>query len=131
VSVTILATGFKTNPNQLLQPKKEPRKFNLEEENVVNEPEETDFREEETNVEEVLFETEEKEVSQKNTIKPEPPKKDKSEREQIRFASKMKREKKKKEKAEEPVTQSSIDNWFYKNFGLGRLFEDDDQSLEE
>ena len=29
VSVTILATGFVTNPNQLLQPKKEPEKFNL------------------------------------------------------------------------------------------------------
>ena len=31
VSVTILATGFVTNPNQLLQTKKEPEKFNLNE----------------------------------------------------------------------------------------------------
>jgi cell division protein FtsZ len=31
VSVTILATGFKINPNQLLQPRQEPEKYNLEE----------------------------------------------------------------------------------------------------
>ncbi|NCB07485.1 MAG: cell division protein FtsZ, partial [Bacteroidia bacterium] len=29
ISVTILATGFKTNPNQILQSKKEPEKFTL------------------------------------------------------------------------------------------------------
>ncbi len=42
VSVTILATGFKTNPNQLLQPKKEPEKFNLagEQEKKIIIPEE-------------------------------------------------------------------------------------------
>jgi cell division protein FtsZ len=45
VSVTILATGFKTNPNQLLQNKKEPEKFNLEKEEAVNIEEKTEEEE--------------------------------------------------------------------------------------
>ena len=64
VSVTILATGFIQNPNQLLG-KPEPEKFNL------------------------LKETE-----------------------------------------EDTVTESNVDNWFYKNFGLGKLFEEDSDSKE-
>ena len=47
------------------------------------------------------------------------------------FSRKKKHETKKKIKKDEPVTEPSIDNWFYKNFGLGKLFEDDDQSMDE
>jgi len=37
---------------------------------------------------------------------------------------------KSKAKRNEPVTESNVDNWFFKNFGLGKLFEDDeDQPL--
>jgi len=48
------------------------------------------------------------------------------------FSEKRKEKKKKaKDKSREPVKQGSIDNWFYKNFGLNKLFDDEDQSLEE
>ena len=40
----------------------------------------------------------------------------------------MKKDKKKKRK--ETANQGSIDNWFYKNCGLSRLFDDEDQAIE-
>ena len=48
------------------------------------------------------------------------------------FSKKKRRRKQKKNiSADEPVTEPSIDNWFYKNFGIGKLFEeDDDQPLD-
>ena len=57
-------------------------------------------------------------------------KKEKERRERTSF-SRIKKNKKKKNKKKETVSQGSIDNWFYKNFGLSRLFDDEDQSLED
>jgi cell division protein FtsZ len=124
VSVTILATGFVTNPNQTLQPKKEPEKFELEEETqpetveeLVDEaPLNTIFDEEEGNE----FESVESDIF---TVK------QKGEKEKISATRKEKRRKKRKEKVDEPVTDSNIDSWFYKNFG--KLFNDgDDQPMD-
>ena len=42
------------------------------------------------------------------------------------FSRKKKKEQKKKAKSEEPIPEPSIDNWFYENFGIGKLFKDDD-----
>lgn len=130
VSVTILATGFKTNPNQLLQPKEEPEKFNLEEEKEK----ETALLEEsvdskEMEPAEVVFETEMEGNGRKIVAGSVGSKSGKGDREEIPV-SKKRKVRKKKAKADEPVNQGSIDSWFYKNFRLGRLFEDDDQPLE-
>lgn len=129
ISVTILATGFVTNPNQLLQPKKEPEKYNLEAE--LSE-------QEQNNMEPVEVETESGEENYLLGIEPSENKKmtapvseKKNTKEKSLFSTKRKKKKKKKEKADEPVAESNIDNWFYKNFGLGKLFEDDDQSLDQ
>ncbi|HKL31362.1 MAG TPA: cell division protein FtsZ [Tangfeifania sp.] len=133
ISVTILATGFVTNPNQLLQPKKEPEKYNLEAEEAEQADEnqepvevEADSGEEQYFLKDDTAENNrsEKSVSEKkSTIK--------TITDKPLFSTKRKKKKKKKEKADEPVGQNNIDNWFYKNFGLGKLFEDEDQSLEE
>ncbi len=135
VSVTILATGFVINPNQIMQPKKEPEKFGLDEDlndnmdeedteevNFVTEQEEeNDFVYESANIDE-----EEKELEEEVFVRPM-----KISTEKSIFTRKKKKETKKKIKKDEPVAEPSIDNWFYKNFGLGKLFEDDDQSMEE
>ena len=42
------------------------------------------------------------------------------------FSRTKDRSRNRKKKTDEPVTEPGIDNWFYKNFGLGRLFNDDD-----
>ena len=133
INVTILATGFVTNPNQLLQPKKEPEKYNLEAEEAEQADEnqepvevEADSGEEQYFLKDDTAENNrsEKSVSEKkSTIK--------TITDKPLFSTKRKKKKKKKEKADEPVGQNNIDNWFYKNFGLGKLFEDEDQSLEE
>jgi cell division protein FtsZ len=128
VSVTILATGFVTNPNQVLQPKKEPEKFGLGE----------DWEEEmnEFNAEEINF-VPETENEDNLTFKPDGPEEEvfvrpkKISSEKSIFNRKKKKGPKKKVKKDEPVAEPSIDNWFYKNFGLGKLFEDDDQSMDE
>ncbi len=127
VSVTILATGFVTNPNQLLQTKKEPEKFNLNErkeqpvkkEAVIHLFDETD---------DVQHEEENYEEEEEVTAKPQ-----KVYAEKSLFSRTKKRSLKKKKKVDEPVGQhSNIDNWFYKNFGIGKLFEDDEgQSLDD
>ena len=132
VSVTILATGFKTNPNQLLQPRIETEKYNLGDER----PEEITFTEESQNPNELEpeevcsepltergkkhsffgsgFSIKEEKNREKKTI------------------SKNRKENRKREpdKTKEPVKQGSIDSWFYKNFGLNKLFDDEDQPLE-
>ena len=128
VSVTILATGFKTNPNQLLQDKKEPEKFNLENKEAVNIEEKTE-EEEDDKFEVVFIEKEEDNFNQQLKVKTEKKSKDKSGHEKSFFSSRKK--KKKRKKVDEPVAESNIDNWFYKNFGLGKLFEDEDQPMEE
>ncbi|QGY43370.1 cell division protein FtsZ [Maribellus comscasis] len=137
VSVTILATGFVTNPNQILQPKKKPEKFDLvekqEEEPVLEEQKkEEEFVSERKKENKIVFEPEnkddekEEELKEKVYIKPK-----KEATEKSIFGRKKKKEPKKKVKKDEPVAEPSIDNWFYKNFGLGKLFEDEDQSMDE
>ncbi len=127
VSVTILATGFVTNPNQLLQQKKEPEKFNLNAGKEKTVQQEESFFDEtvesQSEVESYELEEEEEVIEQPQKVYAE----------KSLFSRKKKRDQKKKKKVKEPVTQpSNIDNWFYKNFGIGKLFEDDEgQSLDE
>ncbi|MBN1984966.1 MAG: hypothetical protein JW761_01615, partial [Prolixibacteraceae bacterium] len=136
VSVTILATGFVTNPNQILQPKIEPEKFGLEEE-PEEEPNdvitgETQFVPENKKESTILFEPEEESEDDEVELEEEVfVRKQKVSAEKSIFSRKKKHETKKRIKKDEPVTEPSIDNWFYKNFGLGKLFEDDDQSMDE
>ena len=117
ISVTILATGFDTNPNRVLQPKSETEKFDLDKEpqadisQEIKEPEEQERFEDEPNdkVEDVVDE-------ETIIIQPQKPKPNKGRR--------TKRRKEKKD--DEPVKESNVDNWFFKNFGLGKLFDDDE-----
>jgi cell division protein FtsZ len=134
ISVTILATGFITNPNQTLRPKVEPEKFDLhqkvkQEELVEEQPdfpfndilEEENDEEAKENVHEFEFE-----VEKQPTVK--------REKEVIKtttFMERLKGKEKPKAKRNEPVSESNVDSWFFKNFGLGKLFEDDeDQPLK-
>jgi cell division protein FtsZ len=127
VSVTILATGFKTNPNQLLQPREEPEKFNLgESETTLSDELE---KEQELEPEKILMEAHYENLKNQNNEVPADSKKEKVRREKTSF-SRIKKDKKKKNRKKETVNQGSIDNWFYKNFGLSRLFDDEDQSIE-
>jgi len=119
ISVTILATGFETNPNQLLQPKKEPEKFPLEKEKENgNYKEDLEYKveSESSQIDEIKLDEELEEVkeSSKSFFS-----------EKSIFPKKKNKKVRKVKKKEEPVEQSNIDNWFYKNFGLGKLFEDD------
>lgn len=127
VSVTILATGFKTNPNQLLQPREEPEKFNLDESETTLSDELE--KEQELEPEEILMEAHYENSKNQNSEAPADSKKEKVRREKTSF-SRIKKDKKKKNRKKETVNQGSIDNWFYKNFGLSRLFDDEDQSIE-
>lgn len=121
ISVTILATGFDTNPNSILQPKPETQKFELEEEQEKEE--ETNFIFDEEDHEEDLIRIE---MEEEETIIVSPPSFDHSR------PKKEKREKRRKERSrkDEPVSESNVDNWFFKNFGLGKLFDEDDQSMD-
>ena len=123
ISVTILATGFVNNPNKILQPRKEPEKFNLDQQS---------YREEKT---EVVFEEDKSFTIQDEKFEPEPEfemgmmseKVVENERKPERTSvfSSSARAEKKKNKAAEPVSDN-VDNWFVKKFGLSRLFDDDD-----
>jgi len=127
VSVTILATGFVTNPNQTLQPKKEPEKFELEEEETQSE--EVEELVEETPLNAIFDEPEEEENEFEQVNEDIFTVKQKGEKEKITVSRREKRKKKRKEKVDEPVTDSNIDSWFYKNFG--KLFNDsDDQAMD-
>jgi cell division protein FtsZ len=134
ISVTILATGFITNPNQTLRPKVEPEKFDLHqkakpEEKFQVQPEfefndiSAEGKEEvnEENVHEFEFEVETKS----------PVKREKEVIKTSTFFERLKGKEKPKAKHNEPVSESNVDNWFFKNFGLGKfLEEDDDQPLK-
>ncbi|NQU55363.1 MAG: cell division protein FtsZ [Bacteroidetes bacterium] len=130
VSVTILATGFVQNPNQTLQPKIEPEMFELEKEpkkeqveEVVEDTFESPFlneTEEDTNELEPL-----EDAAEVFTIK------EKVVKERPSFTRRKSRTEKRKEKTDEPVSESNVDNWFFKNFGLGKLFDDgEDQPMD-
>ncbi len=127
VSVTILATGFKINPNQLLQPRKEPEKYNLEQEEQASVyAAEIESTEEE--LEEAFVETEPVQENEKKLFTSAGPGNENELKTENSYSQNKKQRKLKQKK--QAVSSGGIDNWFYKNFGLGRLFEDDDQSLE-
>ena len=120
ISVTILATGFVTNPNRVLQPKQETQKFDLDEEQKKErEKNFAAFQFDDEPVEEPVTVDEEPE----ETIIVRPPT-------ESTFRKKEKREKKEKKRKNQPVTESNVDNWFFKNFGLSKLFDEDDQSMD-
>jgi cell division protein FtsZ len=135
ISVTILATGFKNNPNQILQPKKEPERFGIQEEDLAENEITDDFIEENEEVvlaqefsSEPEFEIEEEKELELETFAV----KKKVTTESRSFLKRNKRAEKRKVKENEPVSESNVDNWFFKNFGLGKLFEEeeDDQTME-
>lgn len=135
ISVTILATGFNNNPNQILQPKKEPERFGLHQDPSELEEEENQEEKEEF----VLNEKSDFDIQSDDKAEVEEKMKKQSfvvtenvSAESRNFLKRNKKTEKRKVKAGEPVSESNVDNWFFKNFGLGRLFEedDDDQSLE-
>ncbi len=130
ISVTILATGFITNPNQTLQPKTETKKFDLNQpekkEELLVEQQDDFFRNHFSNQEEVDNEAElELEIeSESNSNRGSISSKSNS------IIERIKGKDKKIQKTPKPVPEPNVDNWFYKNFGLGKLFEDDeDQPL--
>lgn len=127
ISVTILATGFVNNPNQILQPKKETEKFDLEDKKETVEIVD-DFNhhlslEEEEEQDELEF------AEKQNEILSNP---EKVIKENPSYIKRKIRAEKRKRRADEPVPESNVDNWFFKNFGLGKLFEDDneDQAMD-
>ncbi|MCF6357680.1 MAG: hypothetical protein L3J54_07725, partial [Draconibacterium sp.] len=131
VSVTILATGFVNNPNQTLQEKEKPEVFELEEEPAektveVEQPVQSSFF-----VEPEEEESEFQSPAAKSNVFTV---RNKSRKESASISRREKREKrakKQKAKTDEPVTESNVDNWFFKNFGLGKLFDDgEDQPME-
>lgn len=140
ISVTILATGFDTNPNKELQPEKEVQKFDLDDdlEETVDRIEEINEAAETINTEFNEEKPYEPELEEEETIMfvpPQPKPKAKPKSKSKGFGWKSKEKTKTKEKAEkrkdEPVPESNIDNWFYKNFG-SKIFNDgdEDQPLE-
>ena len=128
VSVTILATGFKINPNQLLQPRTETEKYNLgqyeQKYGYLPDEESPELEFEGAFVAAETFS--EKGKKGFTTSKPVNDK----ELKQTNSLSRRRKEKKEKDK-KQAVSSGGIDNWFYKNFGLGRLFEENDQPLED
>jgi cell division protein FtsZ len=132
ISVTILATGFVTNPNQILQTKKEPEKFDLQEdvEEEQNQPEmEEEYFQAETIKEYSLTDEDEEDLKDEPVTEKEPVVAKRPKNVHVSkplFSRKKKKEQKKKAKSEEPIPEPSIDNWFYENFGIAKLFKDDD-----
>ncbi len=137
VSVTILATGFENNPNQTFQEKKEPEVFKLEEEQVSLPEEEDEENIVEKNTNQSLFLVEEPDAEE-NEFVPTPEAEDnifkvrkKARKENVTISKRKKRTEKRKAKIDEPVVESNVDNWFFKNFGLAKLFDDgEDQSMD-
>ncbi|WP_163322970.1 cell division protein FtsZ [Draconibacterium mangrovi] len=135
ISVTILATGFDTNPNKELQPEKEIQNFDLDDDledsvagqEPMNETAETIYSD---LYEEKPYEPEQEEEEIIMFVPPQPKPKARPKSKSTGFGWKSKEKTKTREKAEkkkdEPVTESNIDNWFYKNFG-SKIFNDGDE----
>lgn len=124
ISVTILATGFVTNPNKVFQPRKELERIDLQEEML-------DLDQPETLVDEIIdFGGNEHEPVFEFDLKEEKViEQERKPQERISVFKSTNREEKKKTKKTEPVTEND-DNWFFKKFGLSRLFDDEeDQSM--
>nr|WP_321485062.1 cell division protein FtsZ [uncultured Draconibacterium sp.] len=136
ISVTILATGFDTNPNKELQPEKEVQNFDLDDDLVNSITEQESINEAAETINSNLYEekTYEPEPEEDETIMfvpPQPKAKPKSKTFGWKSKEKNKTKKKADKKKDEPVSESNIDNWFYKNFG-SKIFNDgdEDQALD-
>ena len=138
ISVTILATGFDTNPNKELQPEKEVQNFDLDDdlENSITEQESMNETAETINsnlYEEKTYEPEPEEDETIMFVPPQPKTKPKSKSKTFGWKSKERNKTREKadKKKDEPVSESNIDNWFYKNFG-SKIFNDgdEDQALD-
>lgn len=131
ISVTILATGFVNNPNRDFQEKKEPERFDLE--NIFEEKEEPETAWQEPDNLDELLRAEQEELNEEmeeeeEVVDIKPPKREKVFSESSSFLKRNKRAaEKKKKKENEPVPESNVDNWFFKNFGLSKLFDEDEE----
>ncbi len=112
ICVTILATGFCTNPNQVFQEKVPDQKFELEDLN--KEPEVADEKE---NKNELEFQEQGQFFSETGQEEEKP----------VKVGKKSPRKSRSFRRKKETVEQedSNIDKWFYRK--LGKLFDDDDQ----
>ncbi len=124
ISVTILATGFDTNPNSVLQPKPETQKFELDEDEIPAEKE-VDISIEEEPETEVMADVE---TEPEETIIINPP--SATTHAERKKEKKMKRSKRKRNNQDQPVADSGVDSWFFKSFRIGDLFKEDDQSMD-
>lgn len=125
ISVTILATGFETNPNILLQPKHEPERFGLGdrlEESTEAAHDEPEFVIEPEPESAKIFVFEET-FSQDKKVKENKTEPSKSGRGLSIFSTKSKT---KKKSVKETASEESTNSWFLRNFGLGGFFDDDD-----
>ncbi|MEN8116660.1 MAG: cell division protein FtsZ [Bacteroidota bacterium] len=135
ISVTILATGFDTNPNQVLQPKQEPQKFDLEEKPVETEIADSfnpsSFTDETENTEAEPESVFEHEIDEKEIVMEVQFKETKAEK-PVKKRTWRQKDKNRKVIKEQPVVESNVDNWFYKNFGISKIFndEEEDQPLD-
>ena len=131
ISVTILATGFITNPNHTLQPKVETKKFGLntqpdEEEQLVESEDDIfqrTFKQVEMEPETAPKPEYIKETATENNSNDSG---DGSTAKNPSFIKRITGNNSKKQKPPVPVPEASVDNWFFKNFGLSKLFEDEE-----
>jgi cell division protein FtsZ len=134
ISVTILATGFITNPNQTLQPKVQPEMYGLDtqpndEEQLIEKEEDIfqkTFNEDASNSESESESELELEMENDSSGS-----RDKVSNRNSSFIERITGSNSRKQKSPKPVPEASVDNWFFKNFGLGKLFEDDDDQPME
>lgn len=141
ICVTILATGFATNPNRELQPKKEIQNFDLEEESLTERTAKEDPFNDEFYQPKEEVKPEKKETLTEMQNEPDPvveetiiftppkPEREVKKKKKI-WGSKEKTTKPKTSKKDEPVAESNIDKWFYKNFGSKIFNDDEDQPME-
>jgi cell division protein FtsZ len=115
-----------------LQPKVEPEKFGLKpqpgkEEKLVEQEE--DIFEITFKKEEVSAEIEDDEDDLEFEVRNEPAKiQEKVVVKSTPFLDRLKgntSKKQKQQKQPKPIPEASVDNWFFKNFGLNKIFEDD------
>lgn len=115
ISVTILATGFNNNPNQLLQDKKEPEKFTLQEEIITvktKEPEIVFEEKVQTVVNEVTIDEPIPTFTVKNKNRPEPVKTPETKG----FLNNiLKKEQKSRASLNEQI-EGNLDSWFSRKF---------------
>ncbi len=132
ISVTILATGFTTNPNREFQPREKVQNFDLEEENIrqneiIEDPSETTInRQDEPVVEKEI----KPEPEVEETIMFTPPVEKAPRKPKKKSWRPKEKTSKAKTKKDAPLVESNIDNWFYKKLGSKLFSDDEDQALD-